>query len=151
MKLVLLSDIESLGKLGDVVDVKTGYGRNYLVPYGKALHATEESLAEVQAKLDELARKAAEELGVAKLRQKKIDGLVIMVSVRTTEEGKLFGSVGTSEIVAAIHEATNLDVPKAEVRLPEGAIRELGDHEITIALYPEVTAVVKLTLQKQED
>ncbi len=151
MKLVLLSDVESLGKIGDVVDVKMGYARNYLVPYGKALHATEENLASVQIKLDELACEAAEELGVARLRQKKLDGLAIAVSVRTTEEGKMFGSVGSSDIVAAIQESSGLDVPRSEVQLPEGPIRELGDHEITVALYPEVTALVKLSLVKQED
>ncbi len=151
MKVVLLADVGSLGKLGDVVDVKMGYARNYLVPHEKALYATAENLEKVQVKLNELAGKATEELAVAKIRREKLNGLVVTVPVRTTEEGKLFGSVGTTDIVEAIQRCSGLDVPRNEVRLPEGPIRELGDYEVSIALYAEVTAVIKLGLVKQED
>ncbi|MCP4210638.1 MAG: 50S ribosomal protein L9 [Halieaceae bacterium] len=144
MEVILLENISKLGKLGDTVNVKAGFGRNYLIPQGKAVYATDANTAEFEARRSELETAAASQLQAAESRAEAITALgTVTIPANAGEEGKLFGSVGTRDISDAII-AAGCDVDKAEVRLPEGALRELGEYEIAIQVHGEVTATVSL-------
>jgi large subunit ribosomal protein L9 len=144
MEVILLENISKLGKLGDTVNVKAGFGRNYLIPQGKAVYATDANTAEFEARRSELETAAASQLQAAEARAEAITALgTVTIPANAGEEGKLFGSVGTRDISDAII-AAGCDVDKAEVRLPEGALRELGEYEIAIQVHGEVTATVSL-------
>ena len=146
MEVILLENIGNLGNLGDKVDVKSGFGRNYLIPQGKAVPATESNVAEFEARRADLEAAAAATLSEAQTRGAAIDALdTITITANAGEEGKLFGSVGTRDIAEAIT-AAGCDVDKSEVRLPEGALRELGDYEIAIQVHGEVTAQVAIAV-----
>ncbi len=141
MEVILLEKIANLGDLGDKVTIKSGYGRNYLVPQGKAVPATPEKIAEFEKRRAELEQKAAEKLAIAEKRAADISKLDVVIAQKAGEEGKLFGSVGTQNIADAITEAGS-KVEKHEVRLPEGVIRHTGEYEITIHLHTDVNAVL---------
>lgn len=144
MEVILLEKMRNLGALGDKVKVKPGFARNFLIPQGKACYATKENVAKFEARRAELEKLAAAKLQEAVLRQEKINALPpITMTVKAGEEGKLFGSIGTRDIADALHKA-NVDVEKREVCLPEGAIRTLGDYDITIELESDLTATIKL-------
>ena len=144
MEVILLENISKLGKLGDTVNVKAGFGRNYLIPQGKAVYATDANTAEFEARRSELETAAASQLQAAEARAEAITALgTVTIPANAGEEGKLFGSVGTRDISDAII-AAGCDVDKAEVRLPEGALRELGEYEIAIQVHGEVTSTVSL-------
>jgi large subunit ribosomal protein L9 len=144
MEVILLENISKLGKLGDTVNVKAGFGRNYLIPQGRAVYATDANTAEFEARRSELETAAASQLQAAETRAEAITALgTLTIPANAGEEGKLFGSVGTRDISDAIV-AAGCDVDKAEVRLPEGALRELGEYEIAIQVHGEVTATVSL-------
>ena len=145
MEVILLEKIESLGGLGDKVKVRSGYGRNFLIPTGRAVPATEANLKIFEERRAELEAQAQEKLASAVARKEKIEALEggITVVHRAGEEGKLFGSVGTAEIAEAAT-AAGVDIARSEVRLPTGAIRVAGDYEITIHLHPEVEAILPL-------
>ncbi|MFV0476296.1 MAG: 50S ribosomal protein L9 [Parahaliea sp.] len=146
MEVILLENIGNLGVLGDKVDVKSGYGRNYLVPQGKAVPATEKNVATFEARRAELEAAAATQLSAA---QKRADALAALTGVaigaNAGDEGKLFGSVGTRDIAEALT-AAGCEVDKSEVRLPEGALRELGEYEVAIQVHGDVTAVVNIAV-----
>jgi len=142
MEVILLENIGNLGALGDKVDVKPGYGRNFLIPQGKAVPATGDNVAKFEARRAELETAAAETLAAAAARGDAMSALgSIDIAATAGEEGKLFGSVGTRDIAEALT-AAGCEVDKAEVRLPEGVIRELGEFEVMIQLHAEVTASV---------
>ena len=141
MKIILLDKIQRLGEIGDVVEVNSGYARNFLIPQKKAAFASEKNVAEVEAKKDELAAASADQLTKAQARSEEIEGSVCEITVPVTEEGALYGSVGTREISEAFT-SINVDIDKSEVQLPEGPIKETGDHSITISVHPEVSASV---------
>jgi large subunit ribosomal protein L9 len=142
MEVILLENISNLGGLGDKVDVKAGFGRNYLIPKGKAVPATGNNVAQFEARRAELEAAAASSLGSAETRAAAINALgLISISANAGEEGKLFGSVGTRDISEAIT-AAGCDVDKSEVRLPAGALRDLGEYEVAIQIHGEVTAMV---------
>jgi large subunit ribosomal protein L9 len=144
MEVILLENISKLGSLGDKVDVKSGFGRNYLIPQGKAVPATEVKIAEFEARRAELEAAAAEQLGAAEARAETIRALgPITIAANAGEEGKLFGSVGTRDIAEAVT-AEGVAIDKSEVRLPTGLLRELGEYEIAIQVHGEVTAVINL-------
>jgi large subunit ribosomal protein L9 len=146
MEVILLENIGNLGDLGEKVDVKAGFGRNYLIPQGKAVPATEANVAEFEARRAELEKAAAETLAVAESRAETINALgLITIPANAGEEGKLFGSVGTRDISEAIA-AAGAEVDKSEVRLPEGALRELGEYEIAIQVHGEVTAMIAVAV-----
>jgi len=146
MEVILLENISNLGGLGDKVDVKSGFGRNYLIPQGKAVPATEANTAEFETRRAELEAAAADTLGAAEARAAGINGLgLISIAANAGEEGKLFGSVGTRDIAEAVT-AAGCDVDKSEVRLPEGALRDLGEYEITIQVHGDVTAMVAIAV-----
>ncbi len=146
MEVILLENIGNLGNLGDKVDVKSGYGRNFLIPQGKAVPATEDNVAKFEARRAELEAAAAEARAGAEARAEAINALgLISITANAGEEGKLFGSVGTRDIAEAVT-AAGAEIDKAEVRLPEGALRELGEYEVAIQLLGDVTASVAVAV-----
>jgi large subunit ribosomal protein L9 len=146
MEVILLENISNLGGLGDKVDVKAGFGRNYLIPQGKAVPATEDNVAQFEARRAELEAAAATTLSAAEARAEGINALgLISITANAGEEGKLFGSVGTRDIAEAVT-AAGCEVDKSEVRLPEGALRDLGEYEIAIQVHGDVTAAVAIAV-----
>jgi large subunit ribosomal protein L9 len=146
MEVILLENIGNLGGLGDKVDVKSGYGRNYLIPQGKAVPATANNLAEFETRRAELEAAAAATRTAAETRAAAINELgLISIPANAGEEGKLFGSIGTRDIAEALT-AAGCEVDKAEVRLPEGALRDLGEYEVTIQVHGDVTAMVAVAV-----
>lgn len=150
MQVILLETIKNLGDLGAVVDVRSGYGRNFLIPQGKALPATKDNLAEVEQRRAELEKHAAEQLAAAQERGEKLNEANVTVSSKAGDEGKLFGSVGTRDIAEAITAATGVEVEKSEVKLPHGALRNTGEYEIDVVLHADVTVTIKLAVVPAE-
>ena len=145
MEVILLESVQKLGELGDKVTVKSGYGRNFLIPQKKAVPATAENLQQFEARRADLEAAAGDKLSIAKNRAKKVEELSITITTKAGEEGKLFGSITVRDVADAC-EAAGVELEKSEVRLPEGPIRELGEFEINIHLHPEVDAVLKLAV-----
>jgi large subunit ribosomal protein L9 len=143
MEVILLEKIRNLGDLGDQVTVKPGYGRNYLIPQGKAVSATDKNKEVFESRRAELEKAAADALGTAQARAEKLEGLEVNIARRASEEGKLFGSVAVTDIIEAVRETGN-ELDKVEVSLPEGAIKVTGDHEIGVLLHPEVSLTLKI-------
>ena len=143
MNVILLDNVENLGKIGDLVKVKPGYGRNYLLPQGKAALATPENMKEIEARRAELEKAAAEELAAAKVRAEAISGMELVISANAGAEGKLFGSVGPIDIAEAF-EKVQVDVQRSEVRMPEGPIQELGEFTIGVHLHPEINVDITI-------
>ena len=149
MEVILLDKIAKLGGLGDKVSVKSGYARNYLLPQGKAVFASEANVEHFEARRAELEAKLAEVLTVAEARAAKVVELSeVTIASKAGDEGKLFGSIGTRDIADAITEA-GVEVVKAEVRLPLGAIRETGEFEIAIHLHNDVDTSIKVIVIAQ--
>jgi large subunit ribosomal protein L9 len=150
MEVILLENIENLGSLGDKVSVKSGFARNFLVPHGKAKMATAANLAEFEARRVELEKAAAETMNEAHLRQKAIDELgTLEITAKVGSEGKLFGSIGLADIVEAIT-AAGAVVEKRDIRMPDGAIRTTGEHQIDIHLYTDVDSTVTISIIGEE-
>lgn len=149
MNVILLETVENLGGIGDLVKVKPGYGRNYLLPQGKAALATEANMKAIEARRAELEKAAAEELAKAKDRAKAFEGLELVVQANAGSEGKLFGSVGPIDIVEALA-GVQVEIERAEVRMPDGPVQELGDFTIGIHLHSEVSADVLLHVVGEE-
>ena len=143
MQVILLERVGKLGDLGDEVSVKSGFGRNFLIPYGKAVPATKDNVAQFEARRAELEAAAAEKKAIAESRAAKVAELVVTISATAGDEGKLFGSIGTRDIANSVT-AAGVEVNKSEVRLPEGVIRELGEYDIAIQLHTDVSANFKL-------
>lgn len=144
MEVILLERVGKLGNLGDKVTVKPGFGRNFLVPYGKAVPATAANLADFESRRAELEKADAELRAIADSRGSKIEGAEITIVANAGEDGKLFGSVGTREIADVLNAATGADIDKNEVRLPEGALRHTGEFELDVQLHSDVTVTVKV-------
>ncbi|WMS88719.1 50S ribosomal protein L9 [Pleionea litopenaei] len=145
MEVILLEKIRNLGDLGDKVSVANGYGRNYLVPHGKAVPATKDNLEAFEARRAELEKQAAELLSAAEARAEKLKELVVTIPANAGDEGKLFGSIGTRDIADAIT-AAGTEVEKAEVKMPHGVIRNTGEFEIDLALHTDVTVTIKVNV-----
>ncbi len=145
MEVILLEKTGKLGTIGDKVTVKAGYGRNYLLPHGKAVAATAANVAEFETRRAELEKVAAEKLAAAQARAAQLAELSITIEANAGDEGKLFGSIGANDIAEAIV-AAGVEVVKAEVRLPEGALRDLGEFEINGQVHSDVTQAVKLSV-----
>jgi len=150
MEVILFEKIDRLGNIGDLVNVKAGFARNYLLPQGKAKVATEKNKAEIETRRAEFEKLAAEALAAAQKRREQIEMLAINITAKSGAEGKLFGSVGNTDIAEAITEA-GVEVEKREVRLPEGPIRQAGEYEITLHLHTDVNAVAKVNIIGQEE
>ncbi len=145
MEVILLEKIANLGNLGDKVAIKAGYGRNYLVPQGKAVAATADKIKEFEARRAELEKVAAEKLAAANARANALGKLEIVISHKAGEEGKLFGSVGTQNIADAITEAGS-KVEKHEVRMPACVIRQIGSYGIDINLHSDVVVTMPISI-----
>ena len=141
MNVILLEAVENLGSIGDLVKVKPGYGRNYLLPQGKAALATPENIKAIEARRAELEKAAAEELTKARARSKAFENLEIVVQANAGAEGKLFGSVGPIDIVDALS-AVQVEAERSEIRMPDGPIQELGEFPIGVHLHSEVNAEI---------
>ncbi|MBI1195213.1 MAG: 50S ribosomal protein L9 [Gammaproteobacteria bacterium] len=149
MEVILLSKVENLGDIGDLVNVRPGYGRNFLIPKGKATVANEANRAAFEARRAELEKAAAESLAAARARAESLSGMKVTIVAKAGEEGKLFGSVGTVDIADAVT-AAGVEVEKHEVRLSEGALRELGEYEVDLHLHPEVNVTITLEISAEE-
>lgn len=145
MQVILLEKIGKLGILGDTVNVKSGFGRNYLIPQGKAVMANKANIASFAERRAELEAAAAEKLAAAQARAEAMTGLVVNITSNAGDEGKLFGSIGTKDIADAIS-AANHPVDKADVRLPLGSIRNVGTYPITIQLHSDVNVEVSVAV-----
>ncbi len=143
MEVILLEKIANLGSLGDKVKIKAGFGRNYLIPQGKAVPATAAKIAEFEARRAELEKAAADKLGAAQAVAEKLSKLQIVITHKAGDEGRLFGSVGAPNIVEAINQAGG-SVEKHQIRLPNGAIRHVGDYDIDISLHSDVTVTLPI-------
>jgi large subunit ribosomal protein L9 len=145
MKLILLQKVTNLGNLGDQVNVKPGYGRNFLVPQGKAVPATASNVAEFEARRAEYEARARELSAGAEARRERLEGAEVTITANASTEGKLYGSVGPRDIAEAFT-AAGLPLEKSEVVMGEGPIRRTGEFEITVHLHADVEATVKVTV-----
>jgi large subunit ribosomal protein L9 len=137
MEVILLEKVRNLGNLGEQVKVKSGFARNYLIPYGKAVTANEANRAKFEAQRAELEKVQADALGKAQARAEKMTGFTVQIVRKVSEEGKLFGSVGIRDICDAVEQA-GFELERSEVHLDRGPLKEIGDHEISVSLHPEV-------------
>ncbi|MCH8499177.1 MAG: 50S ribosomal protein L9 [Marinobacter sp.] len=145
MEVILLDKVANLGSLGDKVKVKSGYGRNYLVPYGKAVPATAANVEAFEARRAELEKAASDKLAAAQARAEALTGAAFTIASKAGDEGKLFGSIGVRDIAEAVT-AGGTAVEKSEVRLPEGPLRAIGEYEVELQLHSDVTVEIKLTI-----
>jgi len=145
MEVILLEKIANLGSLGDRVTIKAGYGRNYLIPQGKAAMATPAKIKEFEERRAELERQAAEKLAAATARGEALSKLDITIAHKTGDEGRLFGSVGTQNIAEAVS-AAGVPVEKSEVRMPHGAIRQVGEYDIAFHLHSDVEVILPVKI-----
>ena len=148
MELILLQKVTNLGNLGDKVNVKPGFGRNFLVPQGKAVPATAANLAEFEAKRAEYEAKASDALATAEARKARLEGAVVTIHANASTEGKLYGSVGPREIAEALTKAGS-PVNKSEVVLGEGAFRNIGEYEVVVHLHADVETPVKVVVEAE--
>ena len=149
MEVILLEKVQNLGDLGDKVKVKPGYGRNYLVPSGKATPATAENVALFEQRRAELEKAQAERLGTAEARAVALRDTEVTIKAKAGTEGKLYGSGGTREIADAVS-ATGVALEKHEVLLPDGALREIGEHEVALHLHSDLDLSIKVVVEAEE-
>jgi large subunit ribosomal protein L9 len=145
MNIILLEKVKNLGAVGDQVKVRSGYGRNFLIPQGKAVPATKANVEVFNEKKAELEAAAAEKLAAAEVRAEKLSALNVQISSKSGDEGKLYGSISARDIALAVTEA-GVELAKHEVSLPEGPLRNLGDVEIAVQLHPDVSATVNISV-----
>lgn len=149
MDVILLEKVDNLGVIGDRVKVRSGYGRNFLIPRGKATLATPANIAVFETRRAELEAKQAGELSTAQLRAASVSTLEIRLSAKAGTEGKLYGSLGTADIAEACT-AAGVAVRRSEVRLPDGPIRTLGEHSIELHFHSDVNAVIRVSVVAEE-
>lgn len=150
MEVILLEKVQKLGELGDQVKVKPGFGRNYLIPSGKAVSATAENIAKFDARRAELEKQQQESLAAATARSEKLNEVSVSIARKAGTEGKLFGSVGTIDIAEAVT-AKGVELAKHEIRLPDGPLRSTGDFDIDLHLHADVSATIKVSVVSEED
>lgn len=149
MEVILLEKVKNLGVLGDKVSVRPGYGRNFLVPQGKAVPATAENLAAFEARRAELEKAQQDLLASAESRAAKLQDVTLVITRKVGMEGKLFGSVGSADIVDAA-QAIGVEIRKQEIRLPEGPIRLTGEYEVNLSLHADVVSALKVQVVAEE-
>ncbi|HEX4872841.1 MAG TPA: 50S ribosomal protein L9 [Nevskiaceae bacterium] len=147
MEVILLEKIKKLGDLGETVKVKPGYGRNFLLPQGKALPATESNRKVFEARKADLVKKAQDSINAAKIRAEKVAGKVLTVKALAAEEGKLYGSIGLAEITKAA-EGAGLELHKHEIELPNGPIRQTGRYDLAVRLHSEVETSITVVVEE---
>ncbi len=150
MELILLEKVAQLGDPGDLVKVKSGYGRNFLIPTGKAIRADEENKAEYEKRKEELLKAETQRKETAIEEAKKLESLILNIEVPVSEEGTLYGSIGTREIADSLAEK-EIDLEKSSIRLPEGTLKEVGEYSIDIELHPEVVQGIKVVIAAKEE
>jgi len=148
MDLILLEKVQNLGDLGDLVKVKAGFGRNYLVPQGKAALATKENLATFEARRAELEAAAKDKLGQAQARQAGLEGMVVEISANASDEGNLYGSIGPREVAAAVS-ALGHELNKSEVIMGEGPLRTVGEFDVIVQMHSDVQTTVKVIVNPE--
>jgi len=149
MQVILLEKVANLGQLGEVVKVKPGYARNFLIPTGKAKRATEANLAEFETRRAELEKAQNQMLSTAEERAAKLEGIGVQVAQKAGVDGRLFGSVTNYDISEAL-KTQGFEVPKAAVRLPDGPLKHIGEYEITLDLHTDVKAHIKVTVVAEQ-
>jgi large subunit ribosomal protein L9 len=149
MEVILLEKVANLGGIGDKVKVKPGFARNFLLPQGKATMATPENVAKFEARRAEFERAATEQLSKAQARADEFKEFKLTIAAKTGTEGKLFGSIGTSDIAEAVTRAGHA-VERSEVRLPHGPIRVVGEHHVTLHLHTDVNIDLSITIVPEE-
>lgn len=149
MNVILLDNIENLGNIGDLVSVKAGYGRNFLLPKGKAALATKENLRDFEAKRAGLEKAAAEELASAKARAELVQGMELIIPANAGSEGKLFGSIGPIDIAEAFSKV-GVEVSRSELRLPDGPFHETGDFNVGLHLHSEINVDITVKVVAEE-
>lgn len=149
MQVILLQRIVNLGKLGETVSVKAGYGRNYLIPQGKALPANEANIAKFEARRAELEAAEAKELTEAKNRAEALTDVNVIMRAKSGDEGKLFGSIGARDIADALTKS-GLEVDRSEVKMPEGSFRQVGEYKVTIQLHHDITADIIVSILSED-
>jgi large subunit ribosomal protein L9 len=145
MQIILLENVANLGKLGDLVNVKSGFARNFLVPQGKATIATEDNIAKFESRRVELEKASDDKLQAAQARAKELEGQSIEIASLASEEGKLFGSISVFDIADAFT-SKGLEMNKSEVRLPEGPLKDLGEHQVEVSVHTEVVFNVTVNI-----
>lgn len=145
MQIILLEKIANLGQLGDVVKVKDGFARNYLIPHGKAKRATAENLAEFEKRRADLEKAQADALTQAQEKAAKIDGAMVQITQKAGVDGKLFGSVTNVDIAEAL-KVQGVEVPRSMIRMPQGPLKTIGDHPIKVALHADVVVTVTVSV-----
>jgi large subunit ribosomal protein L9 len=145
MQIILMEKVANVGNLGDVVKVKDGFARNFLIPQGKARRATPDNLKLLESKRAELEKVAAEKLAVAQAQAAKLEGAKLQITQKAGVDGRLFGSVTNVDIVEAL-KVQGVPVEKASIRMPTGPLKQVGDHAVTIALHTDVTAAIVVTV-----
>lgn len=145
MEVILLEKVRNLGELGQEVRVKSGFARNYLIPYGKAVVANKENREVFEQRRAEFEKAQADSLTTAKQRAEKLAGAKIQITTRASEEGKLFGSVAARDVAEVMTEQ-GYETNRSEIQMPSGAIKEVGEYDITVALHPEVSVNVTVTV-----
>ncbi len=150
MEIILLEKIANVGDLGSIVNVRSGFGRNYLIPQGKAKMATKANVVEFEQRRAELEQAASEAITAAEARREQLQEMVLTIKAKTGGEGKLFGSVSNIEIADAIN-AAGVAVERREIRMPDGPLRQIGEHEIGVHLHSDVDAVVKVMVEEDDD
>jgi large subunit ribosomal protein L9 len=149
MQIILLEKVTNLGALGDIVKVRDGFARNYLIPQGKAKRATRANLAEFEERRTELERAQNEQLATAQDKAGKLDGLAVQVSQKAGVDGKLFGSVTNADIAAALKNQ-GFDIQKAAIRMPQGPLKNVGDHTVKIALHTDVVVTINVSVSAEQ-
>tara|TARA_B100000965_G_C19209234_1_gene590885 strand:- start:137 stop:592 length:456 start_codon:yes stop_codon:yes gene_type:complete len=150
MEVILLEKVAQLGDPGDLVNVKAGYGRNFLIPSGKAVRADEENKAEYEKRKEALLSAEADRKDSAIAQSEKMDSLSVLISAQVSEEGTLYGSIGTREIADALEEK-GFAIEKSSVRLPEGVLKEIGEYSVDIELHPEVISSISVQIVASEE
>jgi len=145
MQIILLEKVVNVGNLGDVVKVKQGYARNYLIPQGKAKRATPENIKLMEGRRAELEMAAGEKLAVAQAQAEKLEGLIVQITQKSGVDGRLFGSVTNVDIVGAL-KAQGFAVEKAAIRMPAGPLKHVGDHPLVVALHTDVTSNITVSV-----
>jgi len=151
MQIILMEKVVNLGGLGDVVKVKDGYARNFLIPHGKAKRATEANLKEFEGRRAELERKANEQLKGAQERGEKLEGQKIEIPAKAGVDGRLFGSVTNADIAEALTKSTGIEVKKADVRMPQGPLKHIGEFPLVVALHSDVLSNITVNVVAEQE
>ena len=149
MQIILLEKVVNLGGLGDVVKVRDGYARNFLIPQGKAKRATKENLAQFEQRRSDLEKAQAQQLTEAQGKAEKLEGLAVQITQKAGVDGKLFGSVTNADVAEAL-KAQGFEVPKAAVRMPQGPLKNIGEYPLKVALHTDVVVTVNVTVVPEQ-